>query len=629
MRICIISFSKEKFMYPEREIVSEPEDFDIQLPDRNSLKIYAEDFGIIPGDDDIGEALQAAINHCTGITPCTLVISKGEYGFSSGNHPVFSGIDNFTLEGNGSEFTFSTQKNNFFTIRNCHQILFQNLNIDWDWSIAKLASIGKVISIAQDLSSFEMEFQGTDSITTDMDFQCFTPLHKTNHTIGFCDGKEFGRGHLNGRMEQINDKTIRFYIGIPAEMSFLGIGQLYMARHYVYGINAFSMSDNSNLTLKNLTIFSAPGHAFTVNGHQHHWQLLRCRLTKKPGTDRCISVTADGHHVANSNGYFKMENCDFGFNGDDCVNIHSNSKMGYTRISERTIRLQSVNYWKNPFEKGNIIEFRYNDLSPTGYSYIVEDAVWDTQGNEVDLILDRALFDGYVNAKIIFNLSYQSDHYILRNNFFHQNRARGVLASSNYGIIEKNRFFMNMGPALQMECGCEERWAEGYGISDVIIRNNYFDTCDTSHWSMACIYLGCYLPYGRTDYPIFRNIAFENNTIINMPGAAVYLSSCKDVSFSNNTLINVCTKDHITGPELYSYNVDKSQKNRYQGAIILNKAMNCDIRNNKLIYTVPVTDRSIYATPQTTEGITIADNQGFLLKGSLLNTVKQGYNLLK
>lgn len=598
-------------MHADRKIEIEPENFDINLPDKNSNKFYARDFGVLPGSVDAGILLQSAIDFCSKNTPCTLVLDKGEYRFDSGNHLEFNAIENFIFEGNYSDFVFSSQEKSFISIKDCFCSSIQNISIDWDWNAAKLASIGKIIHVDIDFSFFDVQFTMDETITNCMNFTCFTPLHKTNHTIGFCDGKEFGSDYLYEKIDKINNNTLRFYINIKDRMDFLRIGQLYMIRHFTYEVNAFSMIDNSHLTLKNITVFSVPGHAYVVNGHQHHWQLINCKLTKKPGTDRCISATADGHHVVNSNGYFKMEDCDFGFNGDDCVNIHSNSKMGYLKIDNRTIRIEYTAPWKNPYEKGNIIEFRNNDLSPTGFKCIIVDVIWNYNNSVVDLLLDRDIIIECTDSKIIFNLSYQSDHYIIRNNIFHQNRARGVLAHSNFGLIENNRFFMNMGPGLQMECGCEERWAEGYGINNVLVRNNYFDTCDTSHWSMACIYLGCYLPDGRTDYAIFHDIFFENNTFINMPGAAIYLSSCSDISFSNNTLINVCTKNHITGDELYAYDVDKGRNIRYQGAIILDRATDCNIDNNKLIYTIPVSDMSIYASNETTENIIIDNNQGF------------------
>ena len=130
------------------------------------------------------------------------------------------------------------------------------------------------------------------------------------------------------------------------------------------------------------------------------------------------------------------------------------------------------------------------------------------------LTLDEPLPLELDEETIIFNRTFHTDYYVIRNCRFTNNRARGALLQGSHGLVENNLFENIQGAAIQIETGCENRWSEGQGVDDLLIRGNVIRHCDLNAWQMAVIYMGVYLPGGRTEYPIFTNIELCGNTIV-------------------------------------------------------------------------------------------------------------------
>lgn len=580
----------------------------IDDPVQNDKKISVASFGAKPGKKYCsGKAFQDAIDYCKQEQISELTVPKGVYYFTSGIHPTFDGCNDFIFNGEGSEFVFSTVSN-FFTIKNCNRMIIKNFTVDWDWEVGQLASIGLVQSVASDNSSFELYFPEYEWLPDSLLIQTLNAMNPRTLTPGCDNGYEFSRAQL-GSIERKNDNSLQIETLNSDFFSFLKQGQTYIVRHYIYDANAFQLHNNQHMRIANVVIYSAPGSGFVSTGDQHYWTIEHCRIMKRPGTTRCISVTADGCHVSNSKGYFIMENCDFSYNGDDCLNIHDNSIQGFERLNENTLRLNSAISWRNPFSEGDPVEFRHTDLSPSGVIANVKTVEWDSDNNHCTLSFDRSIPARLSDRSILFNRRYNSDHYIVRNNVFHQNRARGVLLHSGNGLVENNHFYLNQGSAIQIECGAESRWAEGFGVDGLVIRNNVIESSDVNHWNMAVIYMGVYLEQGRTQYPIFRNIVIENNTIVHCPQQAIYISSCERASIRNNCFLNT-NAGHLKTDKDGDGNC-VSNRNYYQGSLMVSHSSDIVIENNRNLAMIPTKENHIYVHPSTTSEVTVHYNEGF------------------
>lgn len=583
-----------------------PNNFHIELPISDGKPVVdAAEFGVHPENPSNGAAFARAIEHCRSIGTAKLVLPKGVYRFDDGEHLSFRGLKDFVFDGQRSELVFSIPRS-FVSITGCERVLFRDFIIDWDWQKQPLARIAQITQVAPGFESFDVLFPEHDEIPDDLRFRDMIPMHQRTLTPGCPRGFEFHETVVEDHREKVTPNTLRLFCRRPEHMTFLSEGQTYRMRHFVYDANGISMDSNQHLTLEDITIYSAPGHALISSGDQHHWQLLHCSLKRRPGKTRCISATADGHHISNSQGFYRMEHCDFSYNGDDCLNIHDNSCTGIKKVGERTAVVGNVRRWRNPFEPGDPVEFRNGDLSPMNLRLSVDSVKWNEEQGECEIAFDELLPDDLAADTILFNRRYDSGNYIVRNNFFHHNRARGMLIHASNGLVEGNHFYMNQGSAIQIQCGVEQRWAEGFGVQNLVVRNNLIESCDVNHWNMAVVYMDVYLPGGHTRYPIFRDIVFESNTIVDCPQAAFFLSSCANVTVTGNTVMNpnnrrICAGDGNT----------LQTRERYKGTIGISHAQDVHIAGNTRLETIETLDKSIHVDTETCKRVMVTCNKGF------------------
>lgn len=286
------------------------------------------------------------------------------------------------------------------------------------------------------------------------------------------------------------------------------VGQCYNFRHFEYDGVAVRTCRSSHITLERVTIYGCPGHGFLSSGGVHHLHFDHCRILPRPGTPRSVSVSVDCLHVGNSLGQFIIEDCDFSGAGDDCINLHDNSSMGVERLGDHTLKALRVTESALQLEKGSCIELRNPDLSALGYTSRVEAVTYQPQEHTCILQLAEPLPPSLDHETVLFHRTFHTDHYIIRNCRFTNNRARGALLQGSYGLVENNLFENIQGAAIQIETGCESRWSEGQGVHDLLIRNNVIRHCDLNAWQMAVIYMGVYLPAGVPNTLCFRILKF-------------------------------------------------------------------------------------------------------------------------
>ena len=230
---------------------------------------------------------------------------------------------------------------------------------------------------------------------------------------------------------------------------------------------------------------------------------------------------------------------------------------------------------------GSVIELRAPDLSPLFYqSEVVRARYLDGQ---CQLTLRDPLPEAIPEQSVLFHRSFHTDHYVIRNCRFANNRARGALLQGSHGLVENNVFENIQGAAIQIETGCESRWSEGQGVFDLLIRGNVIRHCDLNAWQMAVIYMGVYLPQGRTDYPIFEDVEVCDNTLVDCPRLAGFFSSCRNVRVHNNAVINAGQLDY-SAPCYGSSTMEAPiYGERYEGIFQFAHAQDCSAEDNTIV----------------------------------------------
>ncbi len=588
----------------------------IDLPHQSGTVCSLIDFGGKVEKDFCNTApFRKALDFCRVHPGTVLTIPKGIYHFYAApddiHMPIYN-ISDLTIEGEGSELIFHLPVA-YFDILYAERIHIKNLVMDWAWDEAPLASVGVVQAVADDGTYMDVRFPSVENVPENMEIRIVGPFDPHRYTPGCPGGIEF-RPYVNKHillsgdeksdeemqhlvrelsnillpnMQKLDSNLLRMYFSRPQwAAAHFKAGQCYNFRHFEYDGVAVRTSRSSHITLERLTIYGCPGDGFLNNGGVHHLHFDHCRIQPRPGTSRSISVSVDCLHVGNSQGHFIIEDCDFSAAGDDCINLHDNSSMGVRRLDDYTLKALRVAERSLQFEVGSRIELRNPDLSPVGYTSTIEALTYQPEARTCIMRLSDPLPENLDDETVIFNRSFYTDYYIIRNCRFTNNRARGALLQGSHGLVENNLFENIQGAAIQIETGCESRWSEGQGVTDLLIQNNVIRHCDLNAWQMAVIYMGVYLPAGRTSYPVFQNIEIGHNTIIDCPRLAGFFSSCKHVDVHHNTIINAGQLDYSLACYGSSTMESPIYDEHYEGIIQFALSQDCSEHDNQIFSTI-------------------------------------------
>ena len=165
----------------------------IELPSEGR-SVTVTDFGARADSDFCNtEAFNQALTYCRREKAEKLIIPKGVYRFkecSQNAHLILDDMENFTLEGQGSELIFESLSS-YLSICRSSRILVRDLILDWNWEKAPLSSVGVVSEVAEDGSYIECVFPAYGEIAEDMAFSIVGPFDPCCYTPGCPGGMEF------------------------------------------------------------------------------------------------------------------------------------------------------------------------------------------------------------------------------------------------------------------------------------------------------------------------------------------------------------------------------------------------------------------------------------------------------
>ena len=584
----------------------------VDRPRKQDPLLRAGDFGARPIPDfDNTPAFRSALCALRAQGGGTLHVPAGTYHLfagADGVHLPLRGLRDVTLRGEGAELIFHAPVA-YFDIEDCERLLLCGLTLDWAWEEGALASVGIVRSLSEDGRTLIMDFPGDDPLPDPFEIRIVGPFDPLRYTPGCAGGVEFrpyenlhfkrtGDPEADAAMRllvreldrifaapprRVGDRTLAFDCADPMLAArIFQPGACFNFRHFEYDGVAVRGTRCSHVTLEDLMLYGCPGHGFLFNGDVHHLRFNRCVIRPRPGTLRSISVSVDCLHVGNSLGDILIEHCDFQGAGDDCVNLHDNSSMGAKRVDDHTLLAARVSEGSLHYRPGSQIELRAPDLSPLGFIGTVTACRYDEAARTCLLTFDERLPEALPRETVLFHRSFHTDRYIIRRCRFSNNRARGLLLQGSHGLVEENILENIQGAAIQIETGCENRWSEGQGVRDLLIRGNVIRHCDLNAWQMAVLYMGVYLPGGRTDYPIFEDIEICENTLVDCPREAAFLSSCRNVSVHDNAILNAAQMDYER-PQYGSSTMEAPiYGERYAGILQFAHATQCTQRDNRI-----------------------------------------------
>ena len=505
--------------------------FYIARPNEKSCRsVNASDFGVSTAADDNYSAFCKAIEYCKANPNITLKVDGGKYYFRTDKAIMLDGLKNVLIDADGAQFIFENP--NYFHIVNCNCIEIRGLGITWNLDVSRLASLVKIRNASKESQSFELEFTELNEVSADIPIMAFTKYDPETLTPGTRqDFKENYVYQFPGSIKTV-EKTGHNVLKVTHDGSLDNYtdGEVYLLRHHVYGGNAFNVYNTSNITFSGIKLYAVAGMGWLIENRSEHFQLLGCVIGLDPEhDDNRISTTADGVHIANTNGKFRISGCDFSFMGDDDVNVHDNIATVTDKLDEKTVEIYTN---ANNFAAGDTAIFSSKGFDRFGFSA----EVTSVEGKK--LTFDKELPDYIVKDCIVSNGSIDSGNYVISGNYFHENRARGLLLQSNNGLCENNRFYKTMANPIKVIMDISSGlWLEGTGVNGLVIRNNSFVECNVVEWS-AQISISTNIDGKSADSTLFYNITVENNSFDNFYGRLVDASNVSNLKICGNRVNN-------------------------------------------------------------------------------------------
>lgn len=505
--------------------------FYIARPNEKNYKtVNASDFGVSTAADDNYSAFCKAIEYCKANPNITLKVDGGKYYFRTDKSIMLDGLKNVLIDADGAQFIFENP--NYFNIVNCNCIEIRGLGITWNLDVSRLASLVKIRNASKESHSFELEFTELNEVSADIPIMAFTKYDSETLTPGTRqDFKENYVYQFPGSIKTV-EKTGHNVLKVTHDGSLDNYtdGEVYLLRHHVYGGNAFNVYNTSNITFSGIKLYAVAGMGWLIENRSEHFQLLGCVIGLDPEhDDNRISTTADGVHIANTNGKFRISGCDFSFMGDDDVNVHDNIATVTDKLDKKTVEIYTN---ANNFAAGDTAIFSSKGFDRLGFSA----EVTSVEGKK--LTFDKELPDYIVKDCIVSNGSIDSGNYVISGNYFHENRARGLLLQSNNGLCENNRFYKTMANPIKVIMDISSGlWLEGTGVNGLVIRNNSFVECNVVEWS-AQISISTNIDGKSADSTLFYNITVENNSFDNFYGRLVDASNVSNLKICGNRVNN-------------------------------------------------------------------------------------------
>ena len=509
--------------------------FYIKRPDLKSYRsVSASEFGMNENEYDNYSAFSKAIAYCRENEYTRIVIPAGNYYFRTDKQIDMSGLKNVIIDGEGANFYFSHA--DYFRVSDCECVEIKGFSVYWNDENSRLASLVRIKNADSKNHVFDMEFTELTDVDEDVNISAFTQYDPETLTPGTRNGVKEKYVYTNPDIIVSREKTENNVIRIThnGELDNFSDGDVFLLRHHVYDGNVFNVTNCENMTFSGISIGSAAGMGWLITDRCTRFQLIDCTigLENSDNAER-VSTTADALHIANTNGYFKISGCDFSFMGDDALNVHDNV---YT-VSELTAKNKLTLYTNAPTfkigDKAVFCDSKYNKLD---FTAIVTDIDGDT------VTFNRDIPDSVTVGSIVSNGIIDSANYVISDNYFHENRARGLLLQSSNGLCENNTFYKTMGNAIKVIVDISSgNWLEGTGVNTLEIRNNTFSSCNVSDWG-AVIDVSTSINGKNADSAMLKNIFINNNTFENCEGNVLSASNANNLIFNSNSINNTNAK---------------------------------------------------------------------------------------
>lgn len=532
--------------------------FYIARPDETSLTVInASQFGLSADAEDNTQAMRNAFDYCRQHPNTKLVIDKGIYHFSPEEDIYLNRLKNTLVDANNAEFIFSTP--HYFKIYACDNVEIRNMIVDWDWDTLRLGSLVKIENENDAENTLEIEFTELDEVDANIPLLSFMQYDPVDLVAGvhgsFKIYSPFVDTECIKNVEKVEGRPNVLKVTHSGALDYFRNDEVYLLRHYVYGGQVFNtVEESSNITYNNISIYGACGMGYVFAYGSNHYQIINSYIGLRPGAEDKyrISTTADGIHITNTGGYFRIDNCDLSFCGDDILNVHSN--MFYIESIDESRTVLEGTVPNKIVEPGHTLSFMDLNFNPIDYEVTVESIT--RNGYEATITLTEPLHETISAGLVAYNGNRHSENYVLTNNYVHETKGRGFLLNSDNGLCDGNTFYRTCSQTLQVRTDIPtDRVIEGTGADHIQISNNTFIECNFGGRGDV-ITIESLLDGERVNNTPLAEINISNNEFISCYQEVINADNVNGLTIENNIIRD--SENYIIGEHCKNVKVESN-----------------------------------------------------------------------
>lgn len=492
--------------------------------------VSVADFGALPGMNDAGPAIQAAIAKLQRRPGATLYFPYGTYRFAArdGNAMVFNEFDHLTLQGDGATLLFNGVAAPLL-MRRCRAPILTGLTFDWE---RPPFSQGEVIQVSRDRRSLIVRIDGNFPIDGSEKIQRLGTYDRNTRAMiarGIDDGSSVSSVSLVGpQMLQLS---------LLRPLPFKA-GDTVVATHG-NGPHVLQMENCDDISIIDVSIHAGPAMAVTLGGCRGAL-IKRLKVEPKPHSGRLLSTNQDGLHCASCSGAIEVADCTFSGMGDDGINVTELYLAAETGELRNVLTLTGGKFKPAPNYSAPAIGDQLLLVSARTLKPIAESRVQsvDPLGAgqwTVQLTSDTP----QLNGEPVFAIAEKGKTTLqVSRCVFPGNRARGILAHRD--VVIEDCFFQNQSHSAIL-LAPDMFWQEGPAVEAATIRRNQIVNVNLLERARGAIWIAAFLsPEGQqkeiTIGLVNRNITIEDNTFLRPNGPAVAVTATRDVRITGNRI---------------------------------------------------------------------------------------------
>ena len=315
------------------------------------------------------------------------------------------------------------------------------------------------------------------------------------------------------------------------------VGNVLVIRHGVRDHAGTFIQDSKDVSLTQVFYRHTSGLGVLCQ-YSENISLNQVDVAPDPTSQRLFAGHDDGFHFSNCKGHILVEHCHFEGLMDDPINVHGTAVRIQEIIDSRHLRCRFMHPQSVGLKFGEVGD----EISVLDHkSLLIRSKVKLTSVShhspeEFSVVLDRDLPQNLVVGDALENLTW-TPSLTIRDTVFGKVRARGLLVSTPRKVLVEGCTFRSSGAAILIP-GDANGWYESGAVTDVTIRHNRFEKCNSSLYQFgdAVINVCPEIPQiGKT--PFHHGIRVDDNVFVVLDSPIFWVKSAGSVSFNRNQVI--------------------------------------------------------------------------------------------